>query len=75
MKTAYYYNWDVLINSMNKKCMDEVSFQYNDKYDSNYQKAYDFIVKNQKDPELVFLYSVHTDSLLYVRDGRECNSF
>ena len=55
--------------------MDEVSFQYNDKYDSNYQKAYDFIVKNQKDPELVLLYSVHTDSLLYVRDGRECNSF
>ena len=61
VKTAYYYNWAELINSMNKKYMDEVSFQYHDKYDSNYPKAYEFIVQNQKDPELVFLYSVHTD--------------
>lgn len=61
VKTAFFYNWAELINSMNKKYIDEVSFQYHDKYDSNYQKAYEFIVNNQKDPELVFLYSVHTD--------------
>lgn len=61
VKTAYYYNWADLINSMNKKYMDEISFQYNDRYDSNYNKAYDFIVKNKRHPEFVFLYSVHTD--------------
>lgn len=61
VKTAYYYNWADLINSMNKKYMDEISFQYNDQYDSNYNKAYDFIVKNKQHPEFVFLYSVHTD--------------
>ncbi len=61
VKTAFYYNWAQLINSMNKRYIDELSFQYNDGYDSNYHKAYEFIVKNQKHPQLVFLYSVHTD--------------
>lgn len=61
VKTAYYYNWAELINSMNKKYMDEISFQYNDGYDSNYNKVYDFIVKNKQQPEFIFLYSVHTD--------------
>ncbi len=60
-KTAFYYNWAELINSMNKKYIDEVSFEKEDKYEGNYQKAYDFIVKNKSDPTLVFLYSVHTD--------------
>ncbi len=61
IKTAFYYNWAELINSINKNYLDEVSFQWKDKYDSLYQKAFDFIVKNQNDPTLVFLYSVHTD--------------
>ena len=61
VKTAFYYNWAELINSMNKNYIDEVSFEWKDKYDSNYQKAFDFIVKNKEDPTLVFLYSVHTD--------------
>ena len=39
IKTAYYCNWADLINSINKKYLDEISFQYNDKYDSSYSKA------------------------------------
>jgi predicted AlkP superfamily pyrophosphatase or phosphodiesterase len=27
----------------------------------NYGKAFDFMLKNRKDPALIFLYSVHTD--------------
>lgn len=60
-KTAYYYNWADLINSINKKYLDEISFEHNDKYDSNYHKAFNFIVKHKEEPTLVFLYSVHTD--------------
>ncbi len=61
IKTAYYYNWKELINSINPKYLDEFSFEEKDGYRTNYGKAYDFMVKNQKDPTLVFLYSVHTD--------------
>lgn len=61
VKTAYYYNWKELINPINKKYLDEVSFEEEDQYQANYAKAYDFIVKNQNQPTLVFLYSVHTD--------------
>lgn len=61
VKTAFYYNWAELINSMNKQYIDEVSFQYNDRYDSNYAKAFDFIAANKNKPSLTFLYSVHTD--------------
>jgi predicted AlkP superfamily pyrophosphatase or phosphodiesterase len=61
IKTAYYYNWKELINPINKRYLDEISFEENDQYQANYAKAYDFIVKNQKGPTFVFLYSVHTD--------------
>ena len=61
VKTAYYYNWADLINSMNKKYIDEISFEHHYKYDSNYQRAFNFLVKHQESPTLVFLYSVHTD--------------
>lgn len=60
-KTAYYYNWAELINPINKKYLDEVSFEKDDKYDGNYAKALSFLEKNRNDPTLVFLYSVHTD--------------
>lgn len=61
VKTAFYYNWAELINPINKKYLDEVSFEENDRYQDNYAKALDFISKNKKNPSLVFLYSVHTD--------------
>lgn len=61
VKTAYYYNWKELINPINKKYLDEVAFEENDEYLTNYGKAFDFILKNRKDPALIFLYSVHTD--------------
>ena len=60
-KAAFYYNWAELINSFNKNYMDEVSFEENDEYLKNYDKAFDFVVRNQNNPTMVFLYSVHTD--------------
>lgn len=61
IKTAYYYNWAELINSMNPKYMDEVSFEEKDGYQKNYAAAVNFMVANRAQPQLVFLYSVHTD--------------
>lgn len=61
VKTAFYYNWGNLIKSFNKNYLDEVSFEDGYGYKNNYQKAHDFIVKNQQDPTMVFLYTVHTD--------------
>lgn len=61
VKTAFYYNWPELIHSINKNYLDEISFEWKDKYDSNYQKAVDFIARYHKQPTVVFLYSVHTD--------------
>jgi len=61
VKTAYYYNWKELINPINQKYLDEVSFEEKDGYKENYQKAFDFMVKNKQNPTLTFLYSVHTD--------------
>ena len=61
VKTGYYYNWAELINSINKEYIDELSFENDDGYIENYNKAYNFIVKNKSDPTLVFLYSVHVD--------------
>ncbi|GAA0878701.1 alkaline phosphatase [Algoriphagus jejuensis] len=61
VKTAFYYNWAELINSFNKAYLDEVNFEENDGYAVNYGKAYDFIVENEDDPTLVFLYTVHVD--------------
>ncbi|MEE1944787.1 alkaline phosphatase family protein [Pedobacter sp. KR3-3] len=61
VKIGYYYNWAELINSINRKYLDEVSFEANDGYASNYQKAFDFVVKHKNEPTLVFLYNVSTD--------------
>lgn len=60
-KTAFYYNWINLFYPYNKEYIDEVSYLEQDAYVENYEKAFKFIVDNQKDPTLVFLYSVHTD--------------
>ncbi|KIO75091.1 nucleotide pyrophosphatase [Pedobacter lusitanus] len=61
VKIGYYYNWKELINPINRKYLDEVSFEEHDNYKQNYQKAYDFMIMNKQSPTLVFLYSVHTD--------------
>ena len=61
IKTAFYYNWINLFYPFNKKYFDEVSYLEKDEYIPNYQKAINFIVRNQDKPTVVFLYSVHTD--------------
>lgn len=61
VKTAFYYNWLNLIYPYNQEYIDEVSFQENDAYYDNYNKAFDFILENKEDPTMVFLYTVHTD--------------
>ncbi|WP_296702133.1 alkaline phosphatase family protein [Algoriphagus sp.] len=61
IKTSYYYNWGNLINSMNQKYLDEVSFEEDDGYEENYQKAFEFAKANKESPFLIFLYTVHVD--------------
>lgn len=61
IKTAFYYNWINLFYPYNKKYFNEVSYLEKDEYIPNYQKAINFIVRNQDKPTVVFLYSVHTD--------------
>ena len=61
VKTAFYYNWVNLFHPYNKKHLDEVCYLKEDAYIPYYEKAFDFIVENKKNPTLVFLYSVHTD--------------
>lgn len=61
MKTAFYYNWINLFYPYNEKYFDEISFLKNDAYKENYKKAFEFCLKNKKNPTVVFLYSVHTD--------------
>ncbi len=61
VKTGFYYNWANLIKSFNQKYLDEVSFEDNFGYTNNYQKAYDFMLKNKKEPTMTFLYTVHID--------------
>lgn len=60
-KTAFYYNWGPLIYPYNRQYLDEASFLEKDAYVENYEKAFNFLVENQKNPTLIFLYSVHTD--------------
>ena len=61
IKTAFYYNWGNLINSFNQKYLDEVSFEEDDQYSENYEKAFQFSKANQEVPSLIFLYTVHVD--------------
>ena len=61
LKTAFYFNWKSLIKPFNKKYLDEYRFEEDDRYDQNYQAAFDFLVSNQDVPSLIFLYSVHVD--------------
>ncbi len=61
IKTGYYYNWKELIYPVNRKYLDEVSFETDDQYEDNYRKAFNFIAANKNAPTLAFLYSVHTD--------------
>ncbi len=61
IKTAFYYNWLNLIYPYNQKYLDEIGFLENDAYIPNFEKAFEFISKNRKNPTLTFLYSVHTD--------------
>lgn len=61
IKTAFYYNWAKLIEPYNQEYLDEASFEENDGYLENYEKAFHFIVENKETPTMVFLYSVHTD--------------
>ncbi|MBD0830601.1 alkaline phosphatase family protein [Aestuariibaculum sediminum] len=61
IKTAYYYNWGNLINSINQTYLDDISFEENDAYNANYNKAFNFIKKHKSNPTLLFLYTVHVD--------------
>ena len=68
VKTAFYYNWDRLIYPYNKDCFDDFNYEESDGYKINYDRALNFIIDNQDNPTLVFLYTVHTDHAGH-RDG------
>ena len=61
VKTAFYYNWNRLIYPYNQEYIDDVNYEESDGYKTNYEKALNFIIENKDHPELVFLYTVHTD--------------
>lgn len=61
MKTAFYWNWQPLINPYNPASFDEAAFEENDGYEGNCAKALAFLKANRESPTLVFLYDVHTD--------------
>ncbi|MEH6305406.1 alkaline phosphatase family protein [Olivibacter sp. CPCC 100613] len=61
IKTAFFYNWANLIKPFNQDYLDEVHFEENDLYRTNYDRAFAFIKENRDLPTLTFLYSVHID--------------
>lgn len=63
IKTAFYYNWEPIINPHNRKHFDEAISANDDEYALLCDKAIDFIKGNRKDPMFVFLYNVHTDHI------------
>lgn len=66
VKTAFYYNWINLFYPHNERYFDEAVYLEDNAYIPYYEKAYDFIVENKKNPTVVFLYSVHTDKAGHV---------
>lgn len=63
IKTAFYYNWINLLYPYNQKYLDDIQFLENDQYIPNYEKAFEFVVKNTQNPTIVYLYSGHTDNI------------
>ena len=61
IKTAFYYNWEPIINPHNKKYFDEAISAGDTEYAFLCDKAIDFIRCNRNDPMFVFLYQVNTD--------------
>ncbi len=50
-----------MIEPFNQDYIDEASYEANDGYLENDDKAFRFIIGNKESPAFVFLYSVHTD--------------
>ena len=61
VKTAFYWNWEPLIGTMNQKYIDDKNFLGDNGYVENYDRAFEFMKDNRDSPAVVFLYSVHTD--------------
>ena len=63
VKTAYYWNWKPLINTINQKYLDDKNYLPDDGYVENYDRAFEFMKDNKDNPTVVFLYTVHTDHM------------
>ncbi len=61
VKTAFYYNWINLIYPYNQNYFDRVRFLEDEGYVENYEDAFEFMRENAGAPQLLFLYTVHTD--------------
>ena len=60
IKTAYYWNWKPLINSLNPKYMDDKLSADDEGYPALYDQAIKYIRRHKKDKLFMFLYNVHT---------------
>jgi len=63
IKTAYYWNWLPLINSINQKYLDDKLSASDEGYPELYDRAMEYIGQHKKDKLFMFLYNVHTDHI------------
>ena len=66
IKTAFYWNWEPLIGTMNQNYIDDRNYLPDDGYVENYDRAFEFMRSNKDNPTLVFLYNVHTDHMGHI---------
>lgn len=62
VNTAFYWNWSQLIKSYNPNAFTDTNDVAEAKYEENFNRTADFLIKHRDERSLVFLYDVHTDN-------------
>jgi len=62
IKTAFFHDWENLIFPYNPKAFDKTMLVDEPKYPELWDAAFEFIKENADSPQMVFLYTVDTDS-------------
>lgn len=63
IKTAYYWNWQPLINALNPKYMDDKLLTSDEGYAALFDRAITYISANRNDKLFMFIYNGHTDEV------------
>jgi len=63
IKTAYFYDWPNLMYPHNPKSFDKTMLVDEANYPDLWASAFDFIKENADSPQMIFLYTVHTDEV------------